>query len=98
MCVAFGALGSYVVLFEDGAVSWKGLSDSHAAKLRDRTNVSYVSLGAKNEMFVRYSSNKVAWVSPPRDASSKVDNLRRRGVSVRQVLFSAHDDEYYVHS
>ena len=50
-----------------GSASWCGLSDRHAALIRDKS-LSFLSLGPQDQMFVRSSGGACAWVDGPSGA------------------------------
>ena len=95
---AFGEPGSYYVQFTDGSFRWRGLSERHTAKITGSAgSPTFLSLGPRNQMFVRYSGRKCGWVDGPKDAMDKVSALMGRGHDVRQVHFGgAEGDEFIV--
>jgi hypothetical protein len=94
---AFGEPGSHYLHFTDGSSLFCGLSDRHIAKIHARRQVTFLSLGPRNQMFVRFSGGKCSWVDGPKDAMEEVSALIGRGYDVRQVHFGgAKGDEYIV--
>jgi hypothetical protein len=87
--VAFGAIGSYYIKFCDGSSQWR-LSGRHSAKIK-ASNVAVLSLGPKDEMFIRYFDDSYAWIDAPSDTLACFKKLLSKSCDVRQVILASED-------
>jgi hypothetical protein len=81
---------------DDGSASWCGLSDRHAALIRDKS-LSFLSLGPQDQMLCGTAGGRAPGWMGPAAQWGRVYRLRDRGFDVRQVQFGgAAGDEYIV--
>ena len=80
---------SWYIEFADGSSQW-ALSSRHSAKIKT-SPVDFLSLGANDEMFIRYTNGRYAWIDPPKETQAALNRYTSKGWDVRQVILGTHD-------
>ena len=93
---AFGDPGSYFMKFTNGSYRLCGLGSRHESKIRAATDITALSLGPQNQMFIRTSGGALGWVDGPYEAMNNANALKSKGWDVRQVYFGGSDGTEYI--
>jgi len=86
------ALGrGYVIIYDDGSVTWWDVPDLLDAKLKDQTAstqaVRYVALGADENYYVKFMDGKMEWCGPDAFGEALKRGVQKSRLLVDRVAF-----------